>query len=390
MTRIFAIAGVLGLLATSPAGAADQTTVPSLPAISVVAVEPAHLTDRVIVSGAIEPEERVVVQPQIEGQAIDAVLAEVGVDVEAGQTLARLSTSALELQRGQLEASYASAQAGIAQADAQRVEAEVVRDEAVKTRDRAVSLADRGASTQAAADEAVSNAAAAQARVTVAVQAQRAAQAQLHVVEAQIADVDLQLRRAEVQAPVAGKVIERNATVGNIASAAGDPMFALVRDGKLELRADVAQQDLLRLAPGQRAEITVVGAAQPLAGEVHLVEPSVSSTTRLGRVRITVDNSSLVRTGMFAQATIFLREADALSLPVSAVSDTGDGASVLKVSDGVVSQVPVTTGIRDGGRVEIVTGLQQGDSVVARAGAFVHDGDHVHPVAAEAAAAMSN
>ncbi len=73
----------------------------------------------------------------------------------------------------------------------------------------------------------------------------------------------------------------------------------------------------------------MVGAAQPLAGEVHRVEPSVSSTTRLERVRITVDNSSLVRTGMFAQATIFLREADALSLPVSAVSDTGDGASVL-------------------------------------------------------------
>ena len=388
--RVVSVTAVLGFLALASTHAAAQTPAPSLPAITVVAVTRAHLVDRVIVSGLIEPEERVFVQPQIEGQAIEAIFAEVGDEAQAGETLATLSTSTLELQRGQLEASLASARAGIAQAEAQRVEAEVVRDEAIKSRDRAVSLAARGATTQAAADESTSNAAAASARVTVAVQSLSAAEAQLHVIEAQIANVDLQLRRTEVKAPVAGKVVERNAMVGNIATAVGDPMFVIARDGLLELRADVPQQDILRLKSEQRVEITAIGVTRPLTGKVRLIEPSVSDATRLGRTRISIDDPSQVRTGMFAEAEIILRDADVLSLPVSAVSGENDGASVLRVEDGVVKQVAVTTGIRDGARIEIVSGLQEGDTVVARAGAFVRDGDHVNPVDPDTAALISN
>ncbi|MCU0791066.1 MAG: biotin/lipoyl-binding protein, partial [Nitratireductor sp.] len=97
----------------APALAADptpkQAPAPTLPAISVLAASKAVLTDRVLASGIIEPVEQVSVQPQIEGQAIESLAVDVGAYVEEGEVLARLSTSALILQRSQLEATRASA-----------------------------------------------------------------------------------------------------------------------------------------------------------------------------------------------------------------------------------------------------------------------------------------
>ncbi len=382
LPRNLVLAALLGL--ALPATAAEEASrQPSLPAITVVKVSREHLVDRVFASGLIEPVERVYVQPQIEGQAIDALLADVGDRVEAGQVLARLSETALTLQRSQLEASRASADAGIAQAEAQRIEAEAVRDEAVRTRDRAVSLAARGAGSQAAADEATSQAATALARVTVAVQALSAAEAQARVVDAQLADLDLQLRRTQVTAPVAGEIVAREARVGGIASASAQPMFELIRDGRLELRADVPEKDVTRVQVGQKVRITAVGLPAPIAGTVRLVEPTVNETTRLGRARITIDEAGKVRSGMFASAEIIVADRDGLALPISAVTETPGAATVLAVRDGVVKQMTIETGIRDGARVEVAKGLSEGETVVARAGAFVRDGDRINPVPAE-------
>ena len=370
--------------AISPAAAAVSS---GLPAITVSTVASAQLVDRVRASGLIEPVERVLVQPRIEGQAIEEILVEVGDRVEEGQVLARLSDAALVLQRSQLEATRASALASIAQAEAQRVEAETVRDQALRDRDRALELAAQGATSKTAADDAVSNAATALARVTVAVQGLSAAEAQLRVVDAQIADIDLQLRRTSVVAPVAGEVSERGATIGAIASMAGEPLFAIIRDGLLELRADVAEQDILGLRIGQAARMRVAGLDAPLTGAIRLVEPTVDTATRQGRIRIAIDQPDRVRSGMFAEAVIVVTEAHGLAVPISAVAG---GSTVLRVRGGLVEQVAIETGFRDGGLVEVVGGLAEGDTVVTKAGAFVRAGDRINPVPAEPAAGTIN
>ncbi len=361
-----------------------------LPAISVAPVSSAPITDRIFASGLIGPVEEIVVQPQIEGQAIDALLADMGDRVEKGQVLAQLSKTSLLLQQTQLEASAASANAALAQGQAQLVEARASADEAVRVRDRAKSLRDNGAVSQAALDQATSAATSALARVTAAEQGVQAAQAQIALTVAQTADVELSLARTSVKAPVAGEIITRNASVGAIATAGGLSMFVIIRDGLLELRADVAERDVLRLAVGQKVSLRVVGRDDPLTGEVRLVEPTVDTVTRLGRVRITLDNPGLVRSGMFAEAEILAAARDALTVPVAAVQLTASGASVLRVdADGLLSRVAVTTGIRDRGNIEILTGLSAGDKIVARAGAFVREGEQINPVA-ETAADMSN
>lgn len=382
-----AIAMMLAVLATGPAMAetvaVSETTTEAavnLPAITVSTVGKRVLVDRVLVSGSVGAVEQVQVAPLIEGQPIEALEADIGDKVAAGQVLARLSATTLELQKSQFLASLASAKATIAQADAQLLEAKSSADEAMRVSTRTAALRKQGSASQAAADTTASGAVSAMARVTVAVQSLEAARAQLELVNAQLANVELSLQRTQVVAPVSGEVLERNATVGSIATAAGTPMFVIVKDSALELKADVAESDLMRLAPGQKAIVNAVGAVEPLQGTVRMVEPTIDSTTRLGRVRVTVNDPTLVRSGMFAEATVIVAEHDAVAVPVTAVGSGPQGTTVMRVTNGDVARVVVKTGIRDGGFIEIVAGLSPGDVVVTKAGAFVRDGDRINPI----------
>ncbi|WP_323041787.1 efflux RND transporter periplasmic adaptor subunit [Gemmobacter sp.] len=379
-----AAAGLTPLAAfAETASAATETPAPVLPAITVSPVKVAALSDRIFAGGLVQALETVQVAPLIEGQPIDALLVEVGDKVAQGQVLARLSKTTLELSRSQLVASVAAARATVAQAEAQVLEAEASAAEAQRVADRARALRDGGNASQAALDQAQTSAMAATARVTVARQSLEAARAQATSVDAQLANVELNLTRTEVTAPVAGEIVARNAQVGAIASAAGQPMFTLVRDGALELRVELAERDLIRIATGQAAQLRVAGSPRSIPGTVRLVEPTVDQSTRLGHARIRLDEPGILIAGMFADAEILVTRRSGLSVPVTAVSTGADGTAVMRVdAQGNVARVVVETGIRDAGMVEITSGLTGGDRVVTKAGAFVRDGDRVNPVLA--------
>ena len=355
-----------------------------LPAITVTKVVPRTIRDRVIASGLIGPVEEVQVQPLIEGQPLEQLLVDVGDKVMAGQVLAVLSKSTLDLQKSEALASLAASNATIAQAEAQLVEAEASAAEAQRVAERTSTLREQGSAPQAQADTANANAISATARVTVARQSLESAKAQAALSVARLENVDLQLSRTEVKAPVDGKVVARNALIGGIATAAGQPMFVIVRDGALELRAEIAESDLLRLAAGQKAVLRAAGTEAALTGSVRLVDPTIDTTTRLGQARITIDQPELLRSGMFVEAEILVVEREAIVVPVTAVGSAANAQTVMRVKDGTVERVVVTTGIRDGGFVEILEGIVAGDLVVTKAGAFVRPGDKINPVPATA------
>ena len=349
------------LLATSLMGAAlpavhAETTVPTaevvLPAITVTTVTTRVVEDHILASGMIAAVEQVSVVPLIEGQPIETLAADVGDVVAAGQVLAKLSTATLTLQQSQLQATLAATQSNAA--------------EAKRTALRTAALLAQGAASNAANDQA-------QAALT-------AAEAQVTSVQAQLDTVALQIARTEVKSPVSGLITARNAQIGALASAQGQPMFVLIRDGALELRADLSESDLPRVQAGQTATITLAAGASPLTGKVTLVEPSIDLATRLGRARITLDTSDQVRAGMFAEADILVTSRISVAVPVTAVGSEGLETTVMTVKDGVVHRTVITTGIRDGGWVEVLTGLVEGDQIVAKAGAFVTDGDKINPI----------
>lgn len=376
--------GSFVLPATAEEAAAAEPSVPALPAISVTEVVSQRLSDRIIASGLIAAVEEVQVAPLVEGQPLESLLVDVGDMVTEGQVLAVLSRTSLDLQKTETVASLAAARATISQAEAQLVEAQSAAAEAARVVERTAKLRESGTAPQATLDTVNANETGANARVDVAKQGLESARAQLALAEARLENVDLLLSRTEVKAPVAGKIIARNARIGAVATAAGQPMFVITRDAALELRADVSETDLMRLAPGQKAHMRAIGMAEALQGTVRLIEPTIDPLTRLGRARIQVDEAGDLRSGMFVEAEIMAAEREVLAVPVTAIGSNLDGSAVMRVKDGVVERVPVTTGIRDGGMVEVTGGLAAGDLVVLKAGAFVRAGDRINPVVASA------
>ncbi|MEM5494287.1 efflux RND transporter periplasmic adaptor subunit [Hoeflea sp. AS16] len=367
-----------------PAGAVDAEKAPSTgalpPAIIAVRANEAPITDRILSNGTITAVEEVLVAPQVEGLAIESLKADVGDRVEAGSVLATLSRDQLILQRSQFDANRAKAVAAIAQLEAQLVEVRSNAQEAVKSSNRAKQLAAQGTYSSVQAEQAEAEANAALARVRSAEASIKVAQADIALIDAQMKDVELRLERTEVKAPVSGIISARGARVGSIASASAGPLFTIIRDGELEMRADIAEADMHRIAKGQTAIINLIGARNQTNGTVRLIEPTLNTTTRLGMARIEIEDSAGLRAGMFADAEIIVATRDAITVPVTSVNMGPDGADVLKIEDGIAKRTAVTTGIREGGRVEIVDGLTAGDLIVAKAGAFVRDGDRITPV----------
>jgi len=384
MRPVLAFLLTLPLLSAFPAIAAEAENAASAgalpPAIIAVRADEAPITDRVLANGMITAVEEVLVAPQVEGLAIESLKADIGDRVEAGSVLATLSKDQLILQRSQLDANRAKAVAAIAQLGAQLAEVQSTAQETVKAGNRARKLADQGTYSTVQAEQAEAQATAALARIRSVEESVKVAEADIALIDAQVKDVELRLARTEVKAPVSGIVSARGARVGAIASGAAGPLFTIIKDGRLEMRADISEADMHRIAEGQTAEIHLIGAAKPVAGTVRLIEPTLNTTTRLGLARIEIKDDANLRAGMFADADIIVAERKAIIVPVTSVNMNGNGADVLKIEDGIAKLTTVTTGIREGGMVEVSDGLARGDLIVAKAGAFVRDGDRISPV----------
>lgn len=298
----------------------------ALPAITVSEVGTRTMRDTVIASGLVGPREEVQINPMVQGQQIAELLVDVGDKVTAGQVIARLSSSALSLQQSQLVLAIEAAKAA-------------------------------GDSAGAAARE-----------------------AELAIVTEDLTRADLTIRRTEIVAPVAGEISSRSAELGAVAGNAGQPMFTIIRDGILELQADVSESDLLRIQKNQKVELTFVDAQNLLTGSVRLVEPTVNAQTRLGRVRIAFDDSTAVRAGMFVEASILVIERETIAVPVTAVGRFEGQPAVMLVVDGEAQRRAVKTGIGAADFVEIIEGLTGGETIVTKAGSFVRSGDKINPV----------
>ncbi len=392
LRKLLPLAGFLPVAViafTAPVAMSQDATAPDaeaqLPSIIVTEAVEKPLTDRVIATGTIRAVQEVFVQPLVDGLSIRSLEADVGDKVAANTVLATLNDDALLLQKSQFEANKAKAEAGLAQYKAQAAESEANQADAARQRDRAALLAKSGTGSVAEVERATALADVARARLQAARQSISVGEAEVKVVESQIADVDLKLARTGVKTPVAGIISARDAKVGAIASGAGDPLFTVIRDGALELVADVSEANIRKIQPGQKAIVSIAGGDAMLEGDVRLVSPTVDPVSRLGYVRIDVDEKSGARAGMYGSAEIIIDQKTALALPLSAVTTGRNGSFARKVENDVVKQVEIQIGIQDAGFVEIASGLKAGDMVVEKAGAFVRDGDRISPVRAEPA-----
>ncbi|WP_181708044.1 efflux RND transporter periplasmic adaptor subunit [Chthonobacter rhizosphaerae] len=370
----------------APAAAADPApaaaTAPKPPAISVVTASRQEIVAEAVVTGSLVPRDEVAVGVDLDGLRIEAYTAEEGDTVAAGDVLVRLATDTIEIQLAQNTSQVARAEAAIAQAKAQIAEVEASEAEAAAALVRARSLNEKGFTSQEVLDQRVAAAESAKARLSSARQGLMLAEADLALTRAQRAELELRRSKTEIRAPAGGLVLTRSAKVGSIVSPGGGALYTIARDGLIELDADVTETALSRIAVGMKTAVTPAGFGEPVEGSIRLISPQVDPATRLGRVRIALPRHDALKTGAFARGVVEIARSTGVVVPVSAVLIDGKSATVQVVKDGRIETRTVTLGLSGDGVLEIRDGVAEGETIVARAGTFVRDGDLVTPVAA--------
>lgn len=349
--------------------------------VTVVPAGTREVVERLPVTGTLVAREEIMVGPEIDGLRITEILVEEGDRVEKGAVLARLSRDTIDTLLAQNTANAAKAQAAIAQQKAQLQQAIAQKVEAEASVERARTLIKTGATSQEVLDQRERASKVADAQVAAAQEMVTAAEADAAQIKANRDELEVRRGRTEIRAPEAGIVSSRAARLGAIVlSANAEPLFRIVRDGAIDLDAEVPESALPRITAGLPASITPSGFAEPVTGTVRLVGAKVDRQTRLARVAVALPDDPRLRPGTYARGTIEIARRTGLALPLAAVQFDRDGAYVLVVAGDTVSRRPVTTGLMGEGFVEIRSGVQPGESVIARAGGFLRDGDTVTPV----------
>lgn len=354
------------------------------PLVTVARAEMSEFRDAVLVSGSLVPREEILVAPEIEGLRVLELFADEGSHVKKGEVLARLVSDQLDAQMAQNDAALARSNAAIAQAKSQIVQAEAQAREATAQLERAEPLKKQGYLSGSTYDQRKSAADTASAQVVAARDGLKAAEAEKAQVEAQRRELDWRLGNTEVRAPADGVVSQRNARIGALAHAAGEPMFRIIQKSEVELDAEVVETDLYKVKEGQTVSVSMPG-YDSVAGKVRLVSPEVDRTTRLGHVRVFLGAQPQLKIGAFARGVIETGRSKGIALPTTAVTHGVDGASVLVVEGDIVHRREVKTGLTMGEKVEILEGVTVEDLVVARAGTFLRDGDKIRVAAPKSA-----
>jgi HlyD family secretion protein len=286
------------------------------------------------------------------GGRVVNVLVDAGSWVRAGQVLAVIDRSVQAQQAAQLAAQVEAARANASLAEANY--------------ERALALQGRGFVSKAEID---------------AKKASRdAAYAQVRVAQAQLAATRAEIGRLNVVAPTAGLVLARNVEVGQIVGAGSGPLFRLAENGQMDMRAQLAQQDLAYVHVGMPAQITPVGSSRSFNGAVWQVAPVIDPQSRLGDVRIAVPYDPSMRPGGFAEAKITAGSTIAPLLPQSAVlsDDKGNYVYIINAKHQVERRDIQIGTVNDSG-VTIATGLSGNEAVVLSAGPFLSPGQKVNP-----------
>jgi HlyD family secretion protein len=183
----------------------------------------------------------------------------------------------------------------------------------------------------------------------------------------------------QVQAPVAGLVSSSSAVVGAVASAKGEALFSIIARNEFDLVGLVPVQNVSKLAANQAARIKITGAGE-LDGKVRRVSATIEPNSQLGQVHIAVTSNRRLLVNAAARALITTGQSCGVSVPLTAVLYGTAGTVVQVVRRARVETRRVEVGLMSAGQVEIRDGLQEGDIVVARAGALLREGDPVRPV----------
>ena len=356
-------AALLSLLLTACGKDDDKKNAPATPALTVTTARPstASLPLKLGANGNVAAWQEAVIGSESGGLRLLEVRVNVGDVVKKGEVLAVFSADTVNADVEQARAALQEAQANAAEAQANARRAE--------------SLKSSGAMSEQ--------------QVTQYVTAARTAAARVAAAKATLTQQQLRLKYTQVVAPDSGIISARSATVGAVVGV-GTELFRLIRQGRLEWRAELPASDIGRVKPGARVRVKGANGSE-VVGKVRTVAPTVDAQTRTTLVYVdlppNLSGSAPLKAGMFAGGEFELGASNALTVPQQAIAVRDGFSYVFRLNpDSRVSQVKIGTGRRLGERIEIVSGLAPDAQIVIEGAGFLNDGDLVKNVQAQPAA----
>jgi HlyD family secretion protein len=320
------------------------------PLISVIVPGLRAVTSSVTFTGAIAARYDMPIGNDGDTGRIVAVYVEPGDHVRKGQLLAKLDDSVLIPQVNRLAAALeqARAQAALSAAEYRRAQgvesAGALSAEDIEKR-RATSITDA---------------------------------ANVKVVAAQLAEAEARLNRTRIVAPIAGTVLTRGAEVGQIANPGGAALFRVASGGEVEMRGQLAEQDLAQVKVGDPATVRLTGLSQAFEGRVRLLGAIIDPQTRLGEIRITLKPDPALRPGAFARGAVAVSQAQRPVVPQTSVLTDTQGSYVYVVNGhSQAERRAVRVADTSDQGVVIASGLSGSERVVTTAAGFLRDGEDV-------------
>ncbi len=388
------IAGVLVLVLVALAVLGkDLLGVP----VDSYAVRRSELVQTVVASGRVETPLRIDIGSQLTGTVAAIPVAE-GQTVAAGQLLIELENSEAKAAVAQARATVAQAQTrlrqlqevGLPTAEQNVQQAQINLQNIQRQYERTKELRRKEFVGQAQLDDAQQKLDLAQsqlrsAQLQVATNAPEGSDTQMANVALEQAQAGLQMAQARlaytrIAAPIAGTLIARNVERGDVVQP-GKTLMVLSPAGKTQLVLQIDEKNLASLHLGQKAQASADAyPAQRFAAEVAYINPAVDP--QRGSVEVKLDVAqppAYLRQDMTVSVDIEVaRRAQALLVPAAAVHDSaGTAPWVMRVQGGRAQRQPVKLGIRGGGLMEILSGVQEGDIVLASGSVQVSEGQRV-------------
>lgn len=333
----------------------SSTATQSKPVITVNTTKPLrqNLPLRISANGTIGIWQESMLGSDTPGLRVIELRADVGDKVERGQVLAIFATEVLRIE--------------LIQSKANLTEAEVFLTEANSHVERAQSSLGILGKTNLQLNQALAD--------------QQRAQARVEAARAQVQLQELKLKQAEFVSPDSGIISARLVSVGSVVGV-GTELFRLIRQGRIEWRAELTANEISQISKGMSVQILAPN-GNTVPGTVRAIAPVIDPQTRNAIIYVDIPvignkDSADLRPGMFVRGFFDLKSTGVLTLPKQAISmREGFGYVYKLMPDGRVTQLKIQIGRIIGDRVEIISGLNQNDSVVSGGAGFLNDGDRV-------------
>jgi RND family efflux transporter MFP subunit len=379
------------IMAASGCGHSDPArtvAASTLPRAAVVQVRRTPLSNTFLVAGQFLPYQEVELHAKVAGY-IKKINVDIGDHVHTGQVLAVLEIPELtaQLQAASAQVRHSQEEIVHAQNEVSRAESDQQAVHAASQRLAQAAQARPGLIAQQELDDASAKDNSGAAQVDAAKSGLAAARQQLEVSQADERHYAALSEYSKITAPFDGVVTWRYADTGSLIQAgtsnvASMPVVKLSQSNLLRLRIPVPESLAAGIRDGQTADIRVQATNEHFSGRVIRFTDSLDPSTRTMQVEIDVPNPTYkLATGMYADVTLRTQnDPNALTLPLQAVSRNEDEASVLLVdAQNTVQRRQIETGIEGSDRIQITSGLNEGDKViVGNLGAYT-PGERVDP-----------